>query len=80
MSAQVKRDDCRQIVIGFNRKSIEDSENSNLLRNPMFNHLLYSTIIGKGKVNAIKKQSIEQMIAEVESTDNVIKIIAAAIA
>ena len=39
MSPQAREDDCRQIVVGFNRESLTKADNQFVLTNPMFRHL-----------------------------------------
>lgn len=72
---------CRQFIIGFDYRSICDSDNSYSLKNPMFSHLLRSKDSHETKAqDGTVIQSIEDSIAAADKIEQVGTIVAEAIA
>lgn len=80
MSSEAKSDDCHQIIMGFNRTSMMESQNSFMMENPMLGHLPFPKPQETASSQATVRQNLEESIANAKDEDEVKTIIATAIA
>ena len=81
LSEQARASGCRQFIIGFDYRSMRDSDNSYTLKNPMFSHLLLSKDSQETKAqDGTAAQSIEDAIFAAGTIEQVGTIVAEAIA
>lgn len=89
MSPQAKIDNCHQIILGFNRTSMSESENHFMLENPMLSHIPHpktkessSSSNGNHQLEGTTKRqpSLEERIANAKDEDELKGIVAQAIA
>lgn len=80
MSGQARKDNCNQVVTGFDRLSISSQEDNFVLRNPLFN--LLPRIDGRkdAKESTAGSQTVEEMIMAAATAKEVHEIISKAIA
>ncbi|PGH16655.1 hypothetical protein AJ80_05157 [Polytolypa hystricis UAMH7299] len=80
MTKEARQDECKQIILGFDHRSLLESDNQYSLQNPMFCHLLRSQDSHVVSTNGDVVQSLETAIAAAEGIEQVENIIAEAIA
>ena len=81
LSEQARASGCRQFIVGFDYRSMRDSDNSYSLKNPMFSHLLMSKDSQETKAqDGTAAQSIENAISAAKRIEQVGTIVAEAIA
>ena len=80
MSSQARRDRLSQVVIGFDRQSLLDSQRSGLLEVPLFNHLVVNAETTDVSSTVQSSKAVDKAIAAAEDLDEVHEIVAAAIA
>lgn len=80
MSSQARQDKLNQVAIGFDRKSLLESQRSGLLEIPMFNHLVVNVDKDDLRSTAQGSKAVDKSILAAEDLDEVHNIVAAAIA
>ena len=79
ISSQAREDRCRQHIVGFNRESLSNSENNQVLRNPMFSSLPYAssheTRVATGESKSVPTRSIEELLSSTRNMDEAQQII-----
>lgn len=80
MSEEARNDRYKQIILGFDQRSLRESDNKYSLENPMFCHLLQSKDSHETKEDGTVVQSVETLIAAAENMGQVENIVAEAIA
>ncbi|KAK2767749.1 Type I Iterative PKS [Arachnomyces sp. PD_36] len=80
MSDEAREDRYKQIILGFDHRSLRESDNKYSLENPMFCHLLQSRDSHETKEDGTVVQSVESLIAAAENMGQVENVVAEAIA
>lgn len=80
MSEEARDDRYKQIILGFDHRSLRESDNKYSLENPMFCHLLQSKDSHETKEDGTVVQSVESLIAAAENMGQVENVVAEAIA
>ncbi|KAI4151954.1 MAG: hypothetical protein LQ340_003186 [Diploschistes diacapsis] len=79
MSGQARKDDCRQISIGFNIESLSQPSASDVLKNPIFCHLPLSSDTTKAKPGLQTQLDVSDALLAAKSTEEIHTITASAI-
>lgn len=80
MSDEAREDRYKQIILGFDHRSLRESDNKYSLENPMFCHLLQTKDSHETKEDGTVVQSVEALIAAAENMGQVENLVAEAIA
>ncbi|PGH11972.1 hypothetical protein AJ79_04559 [Helicocarpus griseus UAMH5409] len=80
LGQEAKRNEYKQVVIGFDHLSLQESDNRYSLENPMFCHLSHVEGSTETKRDGSMTQSLEELIANTKKTEELESIVTQAIA